>query len=706
MATYIDGNSRRKITRHVPAIALGLSLAVTNAGAASLEDLLQMPLDQLGKVSLASGRLQSLSEAPATATVITAYDIQASTATTLEQILESVPGLHVSVSSLAYSPTYQFRGISSTFNPQVLVLVNGNPITSVFVGNRGIAWGGFPLEGVARIEIIRGPGSALYGADAFAGVINIITKQAQDIDGTQYGVRVGSFQQRDGWLLQGGEIGPVQAAFYLGLGRSEGQDGVIEADAQTAFDQLYGTNASLAPGQVNVGNQSLDARADLSYREWRLRAGFQRRELEMGAGLGEALDPYSSTLELRSSFDISYENPQWTDNWNVSAVAGFYNNRNKSVHANSYYLFPPGAFGGSFPEGMIGDPAHYERHSYIRTSAVYSGLAQHRLRVGAGFQEDDLYRATETKNFLLLPGQPPIYLGGIIDVTGTPFVYITPHRREVAHALLQDEWDFAPDWTLTTGVRHDHYSDFGGTTNPRLALVWQAAPGLSFKALHGSAFRAPSFAEQYNINNPVNLGNPALGPETIVTNELASTWQASATVQTTLTVFRYRWHDQIRLVPVGNTNIAQNSGNQTGKGAELEGIWDPLRSLRLKGNYSFQRSTDDTTGQDAGLAPQHHAYVQADWRPGAAWQVKGNLNHVAGRERQPGDPRPRVRDYTTADLAVARQRLFGRGELQLSLLNAFDEDAREPSRLSVPQGIPYDLPLPGRTLLLQWQSAF
>lgn len=706
MAMHNHKKGRRGIAPRAPALMLGLLLAVPGAGAATLDDLLQMPLDQLGQVSLATGRLQPLSEAPATATVITAYDLQAGTATTLEQILESVPGLHVSVSSLAYGPIYQFRGISSTYNQQVLVLVNGNPITSVFAGNRGIAWGGFPLEGVARIEIIRGPGSALYGADAFAGVINIITRQARDIDGTRYGVRVGSFQQRDGWLLHGGTLGPLQAAFYLGLGRSEGQDGEIAADSQTAYDQIFGTTASRAPGRLSLGNKSLDARADLAYQAWRLRAGFQRRDLEMGAGLGESLDPDSRTLELRSSVDLSYENPQWSPNWNVSAVAGFYNNRNKSVHAHSYFIFPAGAFDGAFPEGMIGDPAHYERHSYARTSAVYSGLAQHQLRVGAGFQQDDLYRATETKNFLLLPGQLPIYLGGIVDVTGTPFVYITPRRRDVTHVLLQDEWAFTPDWMLTAGIRHDHYSDFGGTTNPRLALIWQATPALSFKALHGSAFRAPTFAEQYNTNNPVNLGNPDLDPETIVTDELASTWQASPALQTTLTVFRYRWSDQIRLAPSGNTNMSQNTGGQTGKGAELEGIWDPASSLRLKGNYSFQRSRDHATGQDAGLAPQHHAYVQADWRPGVAWQIKSNINRVAGRERQPGDSRPRVRDYTTVDLAVARQRLFGRGQLQLSLLNAFDADAREPSLLTMPQGIPYDLPLPGRSVLLQWQSSF
>jgi len=133
----------------------------------------------------------------AVATVITARDIEAMGATDLDQALESVPGLHVSMSNVALNPIYEFRGIATKNNPEVLMLVNGIPITNVLWGERGQIWGGMPLENVARIEVIRGPGSALYGADAFSGVINIITKTAADIKGTEYGLRAGSFNSRD-----------------------------------------------------------------------------------------------------------------------------------------------------------------------------------------------------------------------------------------------------------------------------------------------------------------------------------------------------------------------------------------------------------------------------------------------------------------------------------------------------------------------------
>lgn len=81
----------------------------------------------------------------------------------------------------------------------------------------------------------------------------------------------------------------------------------------------------------------------------------------------------------------------------------------------------------------------------------------------------------------------------------------------------------APDWTLTAGVRHDRYSDFGDTTNPRLALVWEAAYNVTAKLMHGRAFRAPSFSEQYTIN-PVSTGNPDLKSERVGTTEFALAW--------------------------------------------------------------------------------------------------------------------------------------------------------------------------------------
>ncbi|HET8731164.1 MAG TPA: TonB-dependent receptor plug domain-containing protein, partial [Moraxellaceae bacterium] len=150
--------------------------AVQSAEPTAEEDDLSKAYGDVPMVSIATGRQQAVNRAPSVATVITAHDIEAMGATSLEQALESVPGVHVSVSSYAYTPILSIRGIDTTYNPHVLLLINGVPMNQAFLGNRGPGWGGLPADNIERIEVIRGPGSALYGADAFSGVINVITK--------------------------------------------------------------------------------------------------------------------------------------------------------------------------------------------------------------------------------------------------------------------------------------------------------------------------------------------------------------------------------------------------------------------------------------------------------------------------------------------------------------------------------------------------
>lgn len=670
------------------------------------EDELALSYGDNTQVSIATGSSQAIARAPATATVITARDIKAMGATDLDQVLESVPGLHVSVSHIAYNPIYSFRGSFTNYNPQVLMLVNGQPITSIFGGNRSYAWGGMPVENIARVEVIRGPGSALYGADAYSGVINIITNTAADIHGLEYGLRAGSFNTRDAWIQYGGAFGPIQAALFLRAGHSDGQHGIIESDLQSSLDPLFGTHASRAPGPVSLERDALDLRTDLSYQDWRWRLGVQKRKLGFGAGLAESLDPDSRAPETRVYTDLSYEKTNFLPHWDLSAVLGYQDLR-LSPGEPAYTLFPPGAFGGAFPDGVIGNPGHYERTGSLALSMFYTGFDTHRIRIGAGHRTADLYGAPEFKNFdlVVMPGVGPVFvpLGGVVESTHVPnLAYLTPHKRHLNYLFLQDEWTLARDWTLTAGVRQDDYSDFGATTNPRLALVWDAAYNVIVKLMHGRAFRAPALTEQYTRNNPVNTGNPAIQPETVGTTELAFNWQASAAWQTNLTLFRYRMRDIIAATANPDPSTGKtfrNTGDQTGSGFELEASWNPTRTLRLTGSLSVQHSTDEATGKDAGLAPHQRLFGRADWRFDPSWQVGATVNHVADREREPGDTRPQLADYTTTDLSLQRENLFGNWELRATVLNLFDRDVREPS--IAPGNIRFDLPMPGRSLSVQ-----
>lgn len=662
--------------------------ACVHAAPQSEEEELALAYGDKSFVSIASGTRQPIARAPSVASVVTAEDIAAIGAADLDEVLETVPGLHVSRSPSGYNPIYTIRGIHTQYNPQVLMLVNGIPITSVYTGNRSQIWGGMPVENIARIEVIRGPGSALYGADAFSGVINIITKTAADLDGTQFGLRAGSFNSRDAWVQHGGIWGGFDVVAYLRAGASDGQRQIIAADA------LSGTPfPTLAPGPVNLGRDAIGGRIDLARDQWRLRAGYQRRShVGTGAGVASALDPRGSNFGERISTDLTWQDANFVPDLDVAAQASYLHITEQS----DLTLYPPGFPG--FPDGVIGNPYQWERHLRFNLAAAYTGLQSHKLRFGAGTQDDDLYRTRETKNFTLVPipgGFFPAPLGAVVDVSDSaPF--LRPHSRTVNHVYAQDEWAFAQDWYLTAGVRHDQYSDFGGTTNPRLALVWETAYNLTSKLLYGRAFRPPSFSELYIINNPVGLGNPNLKPETNESVELAFAWQAASTVQANLNLFRYQMKDILRFVqnPLDNTITAQNAGRQHGQGMEVELVWDASPSLRLSGNYAQQRSIDEATNQDAGNAPRHHVYARADWRFMPRWTLDAQLNYVADRKREPSDTRPAIADYHTVDLTLRSQTHSSDWGLVFKVLNLFDADAREPS--PAPGLIPNDLPLAPR----------
>ncbi|MES2318183.1 MAG: TonB-dependent receptor [Pseudomonadota bacterium] len=687
-------------------LSLALILVLQAHGAAaqvSDEDELAQVYGDKSNVSIATGSQQSLRRAPAVASVITAQDIAAMGATDLDQVLESIAGIHVGRSPNQYSPLYLVRGIYSAYMPQVLVLQNGIPITTSFVNNKGNVWAGYPVEHIARIEVIRGPGSALYGSDAFAGVINIITKGAADTRGTEVSARVGSFGARDAWVQHGGKMGPVSVAAFLRAGTTDGFRSTVRADAQTRNDTIFGTQVSLAPGSVNAGYDALDANLELNYDKWRFRTGFKGRDdVGTGAGIANALDPVGRSKSNRFTTDLSWTDTNIATDWSAGALLStLYYTQQTPV---DYQLFPPGMRfpTGTFPNGMLGGPDFWERQLRISAYASYSGFRGHNTRFGIGHDDMNMYRTRETRNFNYTASGVPIPLPATVDFSDTnPFMF--PHRRMVDYFYAQDEWTFAKDWTLTAGVRHDQYSDFGGTTNPRLALVWDASYDLTVKMLYGRAFRAPSFAESYGITNPVALGNADLKPETNKTLETAFSWQARSDTQLNLTVYRYEMSNIIRTVPnpIANTgNTYRNTGDQSGHGLEFESVVNLNKDLRLMANYSWQRSTDKASGKDAGYAPRHHIYARADWQFARDFLLGAQVNRVAQRLRAPGDMRAPIPDYTTLDLSLRSERVRGNWEFTATVRNLFNADVREPSPAPGLQ-LPYDLPMASRAFSLQ-----
>jgi len=662
-------------------------------------------------LSIASGYLQPLAKAPSTASVITEADMRAVGATDIDDVLETVPGLHVVRNGQSYSPIYTFRGVHSQLNQQVLMMVNGIPITDLFGGGHTLYWGGMPVEAISRIEVVRGPGSAMYGADAAAGMINIVTKSGQDIKGVEGGVRIGSFNTYDAWGLIGGNRFGFDVAVMVEYHKTDGQRRIIDADLQTLFDTLFGTQVSRAPGAVDLQRDNLDARLDVARGPWRFRAGLQQRKMGMGFGMVGALAPGVHYTSERWNTDLTWHNPKVADNWDVEAQLSYLDHANRADRNN--IAFPPGVrlpigpngqvdFQSTnlvtFPDGYIGVPDQFARTTRATLSGNYSGFAQHLLRIGGGFNYSTM-RVAERKNFGLDPVTGlPINGTRMVDVTGTSAAYLAgePDRKNYS-LYLQDEWKFAQDWTFTGGARYDYFSDFGSTINPRLTLVWETRYDLTTKLMYGRAFRAPSFQDLYSINAPFDFGNPNLKAENMDTVELAFDYRPRHDVRLGWGVFQYRWRDIIGFVPNadGVTTRAQNSGRQTGYGGELEAEWKASTTVTLAGSYSYQKSTNETLGHDAGYAPHHQIGVRANWEFLPNWEISSQAKRIMDRDRAAGDTRPAIADYTWVDLTLRGRKIWERFEVTFSMRNLFDADAREPSTPS--SAVTNDLPLAGRS---------
>lgn len=687
------------------AVLAFLSFPTSSPAQVPSDDMLfSMSLEELMSVeiNIATGRGQSLMKAPAVATVITAEEIRAIGALTLEDVLETIPGVHISTSYLNYNPVPIVRGVFGEGSQPLLVLLNGIPINSIYAGHDNIRRG-VPVNTIARIEMIRGPGSAVYGADAFSGVLNIVTKTAEDIDGLEVGLRVGSYETRDAWILYGGKWNGFDVALMSDFRDTVGHDALIEQDMQSHIDALVGTRASLAPGPVANSMRIHTTQLDIAWDKWRLRLGYSpSRDYGTGAGIGQALDPAGRMASTRSNADLTYEHPRFWGNWHIKAQASLY--RTSQEVQKSLVLFPPGANLGTgvFAEGVLAAPEYFERQRRVEIAGIYSGWESNRVRVGVGYLHGEIYKVTEHKNFFTHAATGlPAPLGQFVDVSDTEQSFIPERGREDHYAFLQNEWTIAPGWDLTAGVRYDNYSDFGETTNPRLAVVWQPREHLTTKLLYGQAFRAPNIAELYNRNNPVALGNAALKPEKIETVELAVGYLWGNRSHTNLSLFRYHWQDMISfaLNPAAGGWAAKNMGSQSGYGAEMEVVWQWTKSLRLISNLAYQNSQGEDNA-DAERAPTWLGNARLNWRLQPQWSITPQIRWVAGRGRDASDRREDVDDYALTDLTLRREGVRGHWEFALSLRNLFDTENREPSQgpnSARITGIPGDLPGAGRS---------
>lgn len=651
-------------------------------------------------ISVASGHPVPVNRAPSVTSVITREDIEAIGARRLEDVLEYLPGIHVSTAR-AGNKVIGFRGIYSEANNQVLVLVNGIPLRNTAIGGKPLAWT-MPVKNISHIEIIRGPGSMLYGSDATTGVINIITKTGGEINGGYVGGFLGSQDTYEGWAQYGQKETEWEYGVSLQGGTTGGDQGTIERDAQTVLDGLFGTAVSYAPGLTNFGRDDIDARIDVAYQDWlRLRVGYQRfNHVQTGEGAALALDPKGAADEDIYTLDLSMQHTL-SDALGMDTTVYFIG-QDTQWH---YDLLPAGTFGGLLPQGAESQATNFQGTTGLTTQLNYAGIQKHTVTLGTGIIYHWVSDVSNTINYLITPRFVTQIPATEVAAFGNDPILNSKNRTNF-YALFQDEWNFAHDFYLTTGLRYDYYSDVLDGISPRISLVWNVNNNLTAKLLYGRSFRPPSFLEK---NLPLTPGT-SIKSESVNTLEFQIDNKWSPRLTTSANVYWFEFDNLITSVsdssltsmtsvspnPVGFTNIPKING----VGLETEMRYACSDQLNFSVNYSYHGVSESN---QTGLLPRHMIKSLINWEFVKDWKIGAQLNWIGERYRPEDDPRTPLGDYFIAGLTLST-RVAKPLEFVVRANNIFGTPAKEPSLN--PNLLPGDVPVYERSIIGQIKWMF
>lgn len=526
----------------------------------SLEDLMKI------EVYSASKYMQDASDAPSSVTVITADEIQKYGYRSLADILESVRGFYIT-----YDRDYSFVGVRGfgrlgDSNNRILVLIDGHQINDNVFGEPYLGTEFLvDVDLIERVEIIRGPSSSLYGADAFFAVINVITRKAPQLKGLEVSFAPASFGTYDGRASYGGEYRGVDVMLSGTFYSSEGA---------TLFFPQFDSPATNYGVTRNTDYESFQhILATISFHGFTLQGLFSARDKGVPTAYYGALfnDPRTQNFDYHQYFDLSYQH-SFGDTGNFTARTSYDQAR----------LQAPVAYSTGLPDGSTTVDTYSFRGNWWNSEAKLNWTLFKKHKITLGTQVMDNLRQDQ----------------GDYSAIGNTFV-ADPASSVIWAFYTQDEFAITHTLSLSAGLRYDHYSYFGGTTNPRLGLIYHPHHTTALKLLYGTAFRAPEPFEMSPDYGPFYDNNFQLKPETIrsVEGVVEETLGQHFTIEGS--VFR-NWINNLITVetnPADGLSIYENSGqvNATGVEVELDGRF--AGDLQGRASYSYTATEQPVTHQ-------------------------------------------------------------------------------------------------------------
>ncbi|OHB47445.1 MAG: hypothetical protein A2106_04745 [Planctomycetes bacterium GWF2_40_8] len=646
-----------------------------------LEDMFAIFTEEQIVVS-ALKRPKTVSKSPAIMSVITAKQIKQMGFRTLTEVLDTVPGFDISLSETG-EREIAVRGILDTNSQKVKVLIDGHSINDVWSG--GISWNydDLVVENIKRIEIIRGPGSALYGQNAFLTVINVITKDTDDIDGFQLTTSGGAFDTQNYNMLFGKEYGDLAVSGFFDFFDTEGHSEKVEQDV------LFPAAFSKSPGRSHNRKEKTDLNLKLSYNNLEINGKYTKKRRKDYIGVGYALGDDSIIRSAYMFTELTYKFALGEKLDIIPRV--YYDQFNYDPFLEQR---PDGfvdRFGRIYPDGIQGQVRHKQRTVGFENQFNYNLFKGNELTFGFQYEwihQGDIKSSEFTFNPITFA---PL---AVPQDFSKDLPFTRKATRQILAFYLQDEWNITKDVDLTVGVRHDQFPRFGGTTNPRFGLIWRFIEDAHLKLLFATAFRAPNFQELYLTNNGTRAGDPNLDPEKINTFELGLGYNFTKHIRGNINYFFNRIRDRIILDTTQTPDKFANSGGARVLGVEAELKADYGNDNYAFANYTFQKAEETRNRNRLPDVPVHKANLGVNvgfWK-----YANANVNtFISGpRPREDGDTRRDMPSYALVNLTLIGRKFMDNFEIRGSVFNLFNKGYDDPAPVDT---VPTDFPQPGRS---------
>lgn len=538
-----------------------LSVLTFTAFSVNAEDFFDLSIEELldYEISVATKGAIALKHAPASVSVFSQEDIQLLGVRSLQELFNYIPGFHSSYTYQENNQSYLItRGHAQKYASTVLFLWNGMRINEDYTGGINYLLRHISLHDVDSVEVIRGPGAALYGSNALNGVVNIKTKALNNSLTLKYGSEnfkslLASGQvNKDGWSLSG--------SFQY----EENQG----ADYNNVFDRFNQVDTTSDPNQVG-DLKVLLSKDKFSWNSWfhnttqddyylfrRVNNGINQLKLKQQV--------HQLTYQFIEENDKRFKiEMQWQDASRESIGA-----LQPQTKASEAFLF-----GVSFD---------YKKWQ-MNTSGSVQLNDSNELFMGVSLEKSWIPTAALKSNFDLFGTEEQ--LEQVVTFSDAKQRTVLDVTRKSQSAYMSLVSKVSTNLTLTTGLRYDDYSDVSGRLNPRLALVYHPSDaGHVFKALYGEAYKVASMGDLYDEESGLTIGNQQLDHTLLKSWELVHEF-TSAQLHTSLVYFKNDIKDLIGFT-AGELVRLDNIGHNQAEGVEFSFKYHFLGEHQVSGNIT------------------------------------------------------------------------------------------------------------------------